>query len=797
MTTAAPEEPPPTNMLMYALPHQTDRLLQYSFPGKPESSTTTTNLPCTITLHGQACFVQGNSWIMRENLDDTNFLTKRIPDVTSIERIANALQTDIGYELPPEYQAGAGDTYFSGKMLAKLGRIILITQELTMLSEMESADAVQDYYVHENKQDVTEPQAQDLLTALQGVDLPTETEISNAITRLRDALTVWITADAKTPFIYDVSWGGIVSCGCNWNGNATRGFCNNRFPDCPCMQDAGMNFGNGFYNDHHFHYGYFIYSAAVVAKFDPEWGRTYFERVLLLVRDIANPSFADQYFTVFRHKDWFLGSSWASGTATLGGEPFLNGRNQESSSEAINGYEAIGLYGSVMVTAFQLAEDTEQTKIAAEVRDVGRLLCATEIRSADRYWHVLHGDDAEHTIYPSEYQPSAVGMMWNTMVQFQTWFGGDPFLAYGIQLLPITAASERRDGVKWAQQMYPDFANSCEGSDMCTNDGWSVLQFYMLAVVGHRTAALKLANNLPLEVYTTAGGNGHSKTNTLWFISTRPDVEVALVTDTDFVIPEHHIKEYLTDCECPDTCTNAQLAFDASGNSCESRIKYLMNNFAKTQHDACHQVGGTEFPDACGGCDPDRCAEPPKEVIEQKSPEESKEDEFCPPCGNSICLDNKKNQCPPSLAAPYLCLSSGGCSMTAWDSGSCSKCCKLTKQCFQPFEPFPAPIAPTSPPVVAEPVVPAPTQSSPDEAVPVLIKEKKEEAESPADSCPMCTVEECLNTKVNQCPRSLGAPFLCLAGNAYGGCSPTPWRTKEVHSDICKKCCKLSKLCWD
>jgi len=26
---------------------------------------------------------------------------------------------------------------------------------------------------------------------------------------------------------------------------------------------SGYNFGNGFYNDHHFHYGYFVYSAAV------------------------------------------------------------------------------------------------------------------------------------------------------------------------------------------------------------------------------------------------------------------------------------------------------------------------------------------------------------------------------------------------------------------------------------------------------------------------------------------------------------------------------------------------------
>lgn len=41
----------------------------------------------------------------------------------------------------------------------------------------------------------------------------------------------------------------------------------------------------------------------------------------------------------------YLGSSWASGIVTLSGKPYPNGRNQESSSEAIAAYEAIGLYG--------------------------------------------------------------------------------------------------------------------------------------------------------------------------------------------------------------------------------------------------------------------------------------------------------------------------------------------------------------------------------------------------------------------------------------------------------------------
>ena len=37
--------------------------------------------------------------------------------------------------------------------------------------------------------------------------------------------------------------------------------------------------------------------------------------------------------------------SWASGIALAGGAPYRNGRNQESSSEAINAYYGVALLG--------------------------------------------------------------------------------------------------------------------------------------------------------------------------------------------------------------------------------------------------------------------------------------------------------------------------------------------------------------------------------------------------------------------------------------------------------------------
>ena len=43
---------------------------------------------------------------------------------------------------------------------------------------------------------------------------------------------------------------------------------------------------------------------------------SYYSRYLQgLARDIGNPSTADPYYPVTRHRDWFQGHSWASGVA--------------------------------------------------------------------------------------------------------------------------------------------------------------------------------------------------------------------------------------------------------------------------------------------------------------------------------------------------------------------------------------------------------------------------------------------------------------------------------------------------
>eukprot|EP00808_Paulinella_micropora_P016625 g81738.t1 len=180
--------------------------------------------------------------------------------------LAKALQEDLKFQPSKNYMRGAGDTYFSGKMLAKLARILMIAHEPQLEGQIDQA------------------------------------LIDAALNRLRQGVEIWFNGSAESPLMYDSAWGGVVSCGCLFNEE--RQTCDNKYPDCPNMFDPGANFGNGFYNDHHFHYGYHIYAAAVVSYFDLKWRIKFHPHVLALVRDIANPSDADPYFPMCRHKDW-------------------------------------------------------------------------------------------------------------------------------------------------------------------------------------------------------------------------------------------------------------------------------------------------------------------------------------------------------------------------------------------------------------------------------------------------------------------------------------------------------------
>ena len=95
------------------------------------------------------------------------------------------------------------------------------------------------------------------------------------------------------------------------------------------------SFGSDEFNDHHFHYGYFLYAAGVLAQDDPDLAKQWAPVMNLVAADIASRA-GNESFPDLRVYDAYAGHSWASGTS-----PFADGNNQESSSEAVNAWTGL------------------------------------------------------------------------------------------------------------------------------------------------------------------------------------------------------------------------------------------------------------------------------------------------------------------------------------------------------------------------------------------------------------------------------------------------------------------------
>jgi endoglucanase Acf2 len=172
-------------------------------------------------------------------------------------------------------------------------------------------------------------------------------------------------------------------------------------------------------NDHHFHYGYWIRAAADIALRDPAWARAekWGGMINLLVADIATAERRRSDFPYLRNFDPYEGHSWASGVGLSS-----DGNNQESSSEAINAWAALMIWGAV-----QGRQDWV---------DLGTYLYATEINSVQHYWFDIH-----RLTLPKEYLNSEVSMLFGGKLAHNTWWTDEPRQIHGINLLPISASS--------------------------------------------------------------------------------------------------------------------------------------------------------------------------------------------------------------------------------------------------------------------------------------------------------------------------------------------------------------------
>ncbi|KAJ7975706.1 Endo-1,3(4)-beta-glucanase [Quillaja saponaria] len=293
---------------------------------------------------------------------------------------------------------------------------------------------------------------------------------------LKETIEPWLDGTfSGNGFLYDRKWGGLIT---------KKG-----------SNDSAADFGFGIFNDHHFHLGYYIYGIAVLTKIDPAWGRKYKPQAYSLVTDFMNlGNRSNSNYPRLRCFDLYKLHSWAAGLTE-----FENGRNQESSSEAVNGYYSAALMGLAY----------GDTNLVA----LGSTLTALEIRAAQTWWHVKEEND----IYEEEgftRNNRVVGILWANMRDSKLFFATAECreCRLGIQVLPLSPITEvvysdvdfAKELVKWT---LPLKKNDVEES-------W---KGFIYALQGLNDQKGALNNIRKLKGFD----DGNSLTNLLWWIHSR------------------------------------------------------------------------------------------------------------------------------------------------------------------------------------------------------------------------------------------------------------------------------------
>ncbi|SCU83514.1 LAFA_0D04038g1_1 [Lachancea sp. 'fantastica'] len=268
-------------------------------------------------------------------------------------------------------------------------------------------------------------------------DILQDNQVTTAVAEnLKSALEKLMLNQQLYPLYYDTKFGGIVSSG-DWASTST-----------------GYDFGNTYYNDHHFHYGYIIHAAAVLGRIDQQQGGTWAQDnkawINSLIRDVANPSTQDGFFPVSRMFDWFSGHSWAAG---LFANP--NGKNEESSSEDYNFAYGMKLWGAVIGDA--------SMERRADV------MIAVMARSMNSYF--LMADDNQ--VEPTQIRGNKVaGILFDNIIDYTTYFGTAVQYKHGIHMIPVTPVSSQIRNPAFVQQ---EWDQKLSGVVDGLTDGWKGL----------------------------------------------------------------------------------------------------------------------------------------------------------------------------------------------------------------------------------------------------------------------------------------------------------------------------------
>ncbi|KAI8963203.1 glycoside hydrolase family 81 protein [Daldinia sp. FL1419] len=398
---------PDVKPLIYALPHHVE-----SFDKGTHQCITTAKLQ--TTTKGVAVGVVADSWTMVEpHMPVSMGLApwdpvdgeKKILKDSAINTITPIAINETAQDA--NHQSDQNSMYFSGKALAKFAGICYTANDLLKNPAL------------------------------------AETGLKN----LKSAFNRFLANKQQFPLYYETAWGGLVSSATYQTGN------------------DGADFGNTYYNDHHFHYGYFIYAAAIVGYLDPKWlTKDNVDYVNALVRDIANPSPLDKYFPVSRNFDWYHGHSWAHGLYETS-----DGKDQESSSEdAMHAY-AIKVWGKTIKDANMEAR--------------GNLMLSIIARSINRYY--LYTEDNE--VQPSQFVGNRVaGILFENKCDHTTYFGSNIEYIQGIHMIPLLPSTKLTRPANFVRQEWATYFDNGRAENV--EGGWKGILFANLATVDPKAA---------------------------------------------------------------------------------------------------------------------------------------------------------------------------------------------------------------------------------------------------------------------------------------------------------------------
>ncbi|XP_071735121.1 glucan endo-1,3-beta-D-glucosidase-like [Rutidosis leptorrhynchoides] len=297
---------------------------------------------------------------------------------------------------------------------------------------------------------------------------------------LKGTIEPWLDGTfGSNGFLYDNSWGGLIT---------KQG-----------SNDSMGDFGFGIYNDHHYHIGYFLYGIAVLAKIDPIWGEKYKPQAYTLMADFMTlgrsvKQNSNLEYTRVRCFDFWKLHSWAAGLFE-----FIDGRNQESSSEAVNAYYSAALMGLAY-------GDTQLYK-------VGSLLTSLEIHAVQKWWHV----EEDSRLYDANFtrENRMTGVLWSNKRDSALWWAPAECreCRLSINVLPLLPITEVLfSDVEYVKQLVNWTLPSLTREGVV--EGWKGFT-YALEGIYEKKIALKKIRTL------TGHDDGNSLSNMLWWIFSR------------------------------------------------------------------------------------------------------------------------------------------------------------------------------------------------------------------------------------------------------------------------------------